>query len=182
MEIVAGTSAAEGRVNVMVVEAQPVMQMFYRKVLAPVEHRCFNVLFASSVREAVSLLDFEENFGGGIAYALLDWTLSDGTAVTFFNHVRTKHYGLRCMLITGHNDRSMLEFAKSTGIVDAFIGKPVSTAQIRTYWKKYVCPYSRFHHPDECCFETAMGFADPAQARAEDHGLHLPSAATYPRQ
>lgn len=151
MEIVAQPNRT-GMVNVLVVEDQPLMQLFYRKILSPVTERCFNLVFAPTLRSAIDALDFEETCGTGIAYALLDWALPDGTAVTLFNHIWAKGYTLRCMLVSGHNDRSMLEFAACTGMVDAFIRKPSSTVLIQQYWKKYVCPYSRLHHPDECCF------------------------------
>jgi len=181
MEIVSNSHQAS-MINVLIVEDQPVMQMFYRKVLAPVAERCFNVLFAPSVRKAIETLDFEESYGTGVAYAMLDWALPDGTIVPLFDHVKAKRYPLRCMLITGYNNRAMMEFAQKTGIVDAFIGKPISTAQVQKYWKKYVCPYSQFHHPDECCFETSCRLSASGDIRSGDPAVQIPSGYKFIRQ
>lgn len=146
------------------------MQLFYRKALAPMGRRCFELLFASSVRKALEIIESERS-GPGVAYALLDWSLPDGTAGDVLDRLREREKSPRIMLVSALSAHHVVPAAASADMVDAVLAKPVGLRLLRRCWKHFVCPLSPHHMSDGCCITPP----DPQQAGSPGYAALLPA-------
>lgn len=151
--------------NLLIVEDQPMMNVFYRKALSPAQDKCFNLHFCSNVESAIQWLDVHEVHGTGCHFALLDHSLPDGKALDILEHATEQRYDFRSMVITGHNDTKTIKAYAETMRVDAFLAKPVSIRQLQVSMHKHACPLSQHFRADQMCFDPYYYVREKAARR-----------------
>lgn len=132
----------------LVVEDQPIMQLFYRKALSATAATCFHVKLAGTVAQGTLAIDkaFRRDAasaGDQAHYAIMDFQLPDGNCLDLLRHARERGYTLRAIVVTGHTNKATMEACAATGLVDAFFTKPVSVWDLQRAVHKHACPSRR---------------------------------------
>ncbi len=153
MEVIDQTTGRDTRVKILILEDNPLVAAFYRNALAPTTTKCFQLLFAATIRDAILKIDAEEEMGHGVGFCIVDWQLPDGVASTFLSHLKAKEYSAKALVITGRNDKAILEECQALGNVAAFMVKPISKATLVKAFHKYICPLSSNYTGEEHCME-----------------------------
>jgi DNA-binding NtrC family response regulator len=140
--------------RILILEDQPAMSTFMRKALAPATQVCFDLLMASSVREAHSLIDYWVQSGAVIGGAICDYHLGDGNGTDVIKHLHDLDPEMPVIVSSGWADDMQVRKALGNLKIDMTLVKPFSLAELAFVFQTIMCPISQWKRPGHSCLNS----------------------------